>query len=407
MLNALAAVAAARAIGVTPSGAIDVHFSAMRGERVALGIGALVINDCYNANPLSMRAALDDLASQHAEGRRVAVLGDMLELGPAEREHHREIGAYAASAGVDLLVTVGPRATAMLDEFDGDSHAVLNAGEAAALLPELVARRATSCWSRARAASGSRSSPRRCRPPADGRSPDRGDRVPAHVHLPVAEVHLVPARARVRPAHPRGRAAGAPRQGRHADDGRDHHLHGDRGAVPAADGVHAARDRRLRRRARLRAARLRRRLHEDRQAAVPGAAGAHEAHRDGRHLGRAVARRHALGRAARHRRPARDRRPHRPRLPLSGLHLHRAGGHDVGGQPHRRARRAGRRLRRDRAARLHRDHLHDAPVRPRAGRRRASSAPASASSGSTPSRPRSSWATRALWGWGARSRGSR
>jgi UDP-N-acetylmuramoyl-tripeptide--D-alanyl-D-alanine ligase len=139
MLNALAAVAAARAIGVTPSGAIDVHFSAMRGERVALGIGALVINDCYNANPLSMRAALDDLASQHAEGRRVAVLGDMLELGPAEREHHREIGAYAASAGVDLLVTVGPRSTAMLDEFDGDSHAVLDAGEAAALLPDLVA----------------------------------------------------------------------------------------------------------------------------------------------------------------------------------------------------------------------------------------------------------------------------
>ena len=115
MLNALAAVAAARAIGVTPSGAIDVRFSSMRGERVALGIGALVINDCYNANPLSMRAALDDLASQHAEGRRVAVLGDMLELGPAEREHHREIGAYAASAGVDLLVTVGPRA-------DGDAR---------------------------------------------------------------------------------------------------------------------------------------------------------------------------------------------------------------------------------------------------------------------------------------------
>ena len=80
-----------------------------------------MINDCYNANPLSMRAALDDLASQHAEGRRVAVLGDMLELGPAEREHHREIGAYAASAGVELLVTVGPRAAAMLDAFDGES----------------------------------------------------------------------------------------------------------------------------------------------------------------------------------------------------------------------------------------------------------------------------------------------
>jgi UDP-N-acetylmuramoyl-tripeptide--D-alanyl-D-alanine ligase len=138
MLNALAAVAAARAIGVHPSGAIDVRFSSMRGERVALGIGALVINDCYNANPLSMRAALDDLASQHAEGRRVAVLGDMLELGPAEQEHHREIGAYAAAAGVDLLVTVGPRAAAMLEEFDGESHALLDAGEAAALLPERI-----------------------------------------------------------------------------------------------------------------------------------------------------------------------------------------------------------------------------------------------------------------------------
>jgi UDP-N-acetylmuramoyl-tripeptide--D-alanyl-D-alanine ligase len=138
LLNALAALAAARAIGVHPSGRIDVRFSSMRGERVAVGLGAVVINDCYNANPLSMRAALDDLASHHAEGRRVAVLGDMLELGPAEREHHREIGAYAASAGVELLVTVGPRAAAMLDSFDGESQAVLDAEEAAALLPELV-----------------------------------------------------------------------------------------------------------------------------------------------------------------------------------------------------------------------------------------------------------------------------
>jgi UDP-N-acetylmuramoyl-tripeptide--D-alanyl-D-alanine ligase len=139
LLNTLAAVAAARAVGVRPSERVDVRFGELRGERVALARGATVINDCYNANPLSMRAALDDLASQHAEGRRVAVLGDMLELGPAEREHHREIGAYAATAGVELLVTVGPRASAMLDEFDGDSQAVLDAGEAAALLPELIA----------------------------------------------------------------------------------------------------------------------------------------------------------------------------------------------------------------------------------------------------------------------------
>jgi UDP-N-acetylmuramoyl-tripeptide--D-alanyl-D-alanine ligase len=138
LLNALAAVAAVRAIGVQPGGRIDVRFSSMRGERVALGIGALVINDCYNANPLSMRAALDDLAAQQPEGRRVAVLGDMLELGPAEREHHREIGAYAAAAEVDLLVTVGPRAAAMLERFDGEAHATRDAQEAAALLPELL-----------------------------------------------------------------------------------------------------------------------------------------------------------------------------------------------------------------------------------------------------------------------------
>ena len=54
-----------------------------------------------------MRAALDDLATHETAGRRIAVLGDMLELGPAEDEHHRDVGAYAATAGVDVLVTVG------------------------------------------------------------------------------------------------------------------------------------------------------------------------------------------------------------------------------------------------------------------------------------------------------------
>ena len=56
-----------------------------------------------------MRAALDDLAAT-ARGRRVAVLGDMLELGPDERRFHEEIGAHARDAGVDLLVTVGAAA---------------------------------------------------------------------------------------------------------------------------------------------------------------------------------------------------------------------------------------------------------------------------------------------------------
>ena len=138
LLNTLAAVAAARAVGVTPSGRLDVRFSGLRGERVLLGTGATVINDCYNANPLSMRAALDDLATHETAGRRVAVLGDMLELGPAEEDHHRDVGAYAETAGVDVLVTVGPRAARMLDRYDGEGHAVADAREAAALAGELL-----------------------------------------------------------------------------------------------------------------------------------------------------------------------------------------------------------------------------------------------------------------------------
>jgi UDP-N-acetylmuramoyl-tripeptide--D-alanyl-D-alanine ligase len=139
LLNTLAAVAAARAVGVRPSGRVDVRFGALRGERVALASGATVVNDCYNANPLSMRAALDDLATQETAGRRVAVLGDMLELGPGEREHHREIGAYAASAGVELLIAVGPRSASMLDTFPGEAFAVADAAAAATLAAELIA----------------------------------------------------------------------------------------------------------------------------------------------------------------------------------------------------------------------------------------------------------------------------
>jgi UDP-N-acetylmuramoyl-tripeptide--D-alanyl-D-alanine ligase len=137
-VNVLAAVAAARAVGVRPSGRLDVKFGGLRGERVALAIGATVINDCYNASPLSVRAALDDLASHTPAARRIAVLGDMLELGAAETELHREIGAAAQAAGVDVLVTVGPRAAAMLDTFDGESYAVADAHEAAAIAGELI-----------------------------------------------------------------------------------------------------------------------------------------------------------------------------------------------------------------------------------------------------------------------------
>jgi UDP-N-acetylmuramyl pentapeptide synthase len=98
-----------------------------------------VIDDCYNANPMSMRAALDDLAATAGDGRRVAVLGDMLELGPGERAFHAEAGAHAAELGVELLVAVGPRSTATAAAFGGKAHLAADAAAAAALVPGLLA----------------------------------------------------------------------------------------------------------------------------------------------------------------------------------------------------------------------------------------------------------------------------
>jgi UDP-N-acetylmuramoyl-tripeptide--D-alanyl-D-alanine ligase len=139
--NLLAAVAAARAVGVTPSGRVELALSAGRGQRYLTPSRVTVIDDCYNANPISMRAALDDLkatADATDSPRRVAVLGDMLELGPQEREFHAQLGEQAAAAGVDVLVTVGPLAASIADRFGGETHSVADAGEAAVVVPELL-----------------------------------------------------------------------------------------------------------------------------------------------------------------------------------------------------------------------------------------------------------------------------
>ena len=135
--NALAALAAARAVGVEPDGLLDVALSSLRGQRIDLPGDIVVINDCYNANPMSMRAALDDLAAS-ASGRRVAVLGDMLELGPDEARFHAEIGAHARETGVDVLVAVGPRAAHFADGY-GEVMALPDAQAAAAAVPGLLA----------------------------------------------------------------------------------------------------------------------------------------------------------------------------------------------------------------------------------------------------------------------------
>jgi UDP-N-acetylmuramoyl-tripeptide--D-alanyl-D-alanine ligase len=110
LANALAAVAVGIAVGASlaemADRAANIGFSRFRGERLELGDGIVLVNDCYNANPVSMRAALDHLASFEG-GRRVAVLGEMAELGEGASGFHRAVGDHARNHGVDLLVGVG------------------------------------------------------------------------------------------------------------------------------------------------------------------------------------------------------------------------------------------------------------------------------------------------------------
>jgi UDP-N-acetylmuramoyl-tripeptide--D-alanyl-D-alanine ligase len=135
--NLLAAVGAAAALGVRPHGRVEVRFSGGRGDRRLLSTGVVLVDDCYNANPMSMRAALEDLKLT-ASGRRVAVLGDMLELGPDEQRFHRELGDQAHGAGVELLVTVGARAAWAGDGFGAEHRHAQDASDAALLVPGLL-----------------------------------------------------------------------------------------------------------------------------------------------------------------------------------------------------------------------------------------------------------------------------
>ena len=113
--NAATALAALDALGLPRPESVDVDFARWRGEEQELPGGGLLINDAYNANPVSMRAALAYLAERAGDRRRVAILGDMAELGRTGPEYHREVGAAASELGVDELLAVGELARGYLE----------------------------------------------------------------------------------------------------------------------------------------------------------------------------------------------------------------------------------------------------------------------------------------------------
>jgi UDP-N-acetylmuramoyl-tripeptide--D-alanyl-D-alanine ligase len=132
--NTLTAVAAYWALGLPldriAEGAQQIELSRLRGEELPLSGGGVLINDCWNANPASMTAALRDLAGRNG-GRRIAVLGGMAELGPEGPRYHREIGAL--TTGLDVVVGVG-----QLARDYGPTHWVADAEAAAKLVRELL-----------------------------------------------------------------------------------------------------------------------------------------------------------------------------------------------------------------------------------------------------------------------------
>ena len=113
--NAATALAVLDALGLPRPERVDVDFSRWRGEEGELPGGGLLINDAYNANPVSMRAALAHLAERAAGRRRVAILGEMAELGRTAPAYHREVGEAAAELGVDELLAVGELARGYLE----------------------------------------------------------------------------------------------------------------------------------------------------------------------------------------------------------------------------------------------------------------------------------------------------
>jgi UDP-N-acetylmuramoyl-tripeptide--D-alanyl-D-alanine ligase len=120
--NLLAAIAVAREFGIAPERLREpvrtFTVGKMRGERIERG-GMIVWDDCYNSNPEAVRSMIDVLRETQAT-RRIAVLGEMLELGEASDALHRQVGEYAAGRGIDLVIGVHGAAKSLARAAGGE-----------------------------------------------------------------------------------------------------------------------------------------------------------------------------------------------------------------------------------------------------------------------------------------------
>jgi UDP-N-acetylmuramoyl-tripeptide--D-alanyl-D-alanine ligase len=127
--NAAMAAAVALALGAplatVVAGLAHAETAALRMDLVRTARGIVVINDAYNSSPTSAAAAVRSLAQLPADGRRVAVLGPMLELGAHSAEAHAALGALAAGAGIDIVVAVGEGASGIAAGARGSSVEVV------------------------------------------------------------------------------------------------------------------------------------------------------------------------------------------------------------------------------------------------------------------------------------------
>jgi len=137
VLNLLAGIAVAELYGIQPeqlTGVVSgLSAGSMRGQRFVHN-DILILNDCYNSNPDAARAMIDVLRETPAK-RRIAVLGEMLELGHWAESLHRDVGDYVANCGIDVLVGIRGAARYLVDAARQADHAV----DAAFFFPDTTA----------------------------------------------------------------------------------------------------------------------------------------------------------------------------------------------------------------------------------------------------------------------------